>query len=456
MIYVTDQLVRSHVERLGLAGARFGMKAGPDARLANDLTSFTRVAMRADSPDLAVQSAWSTLMDDILLRYAKTELRTSLVLPDHAGMRRARALRHDHWNQSVSLDALASEAGMSGSNFCREFKRRFGLSPHRYQVVLRVQRARTLLAEGEAAAEVASIAGFANRSHLGRHIKSGLGVTPGDLRGPRGTCSLEGLTVSVVGLGGIGSLLAETFAKEGARLIVSDIDQSRKSLADSLRARWLQPDDAYKAEWDVLVPCALGGILTHEMARAVQCLIICGEANNQLASDEVAKTLADRGVIYVPDFISNAGGLMYATAIEMNHRSEAGAAQHVHDGIAKNFQPVIKLASRTTTSTQEAALRVAQEKVSRGRQLAVDRRGTGHRKRSAIGHVDGALTRQMPASGPALLWRETSVWRALRTNLRCRNAMTMAVACPCATINIAKTMDTCSASTLNCAVRDVA
>lgn len=111
--------------------------------------------------------------------------------------------------------------------------------------------------------------------------------------------------------------------------------QSRRALADSLNARWLQPDDAYRADCDVLVPCALGGILTHEMARTVQCRIICGAANNQPASDEVAKTLANRGVVYVPDFIANAGGLMYATAVEMHHRNETAVARHVHDGIAK-------------------------------------------------------------------------------------------------------------------------
>ncbi|ABE30272.1 glu/Leu/Phe/Val dehydrogenase, dimerization domain protein [Paraburkholderia xenovorans LB400] len=131
--------------------------------------------------------------------------------------------------------------------------------------------------------------------------------------------SLQGLHVSVVGLGGIGTLIARAYAAEGARLTVSDIDETRRPLADEIGAAWVSPEEAMTVRCDVLAPCALGGVLTREIVPRLTARVICGAANNQLATEDIADALRSRETVYVPDFIANAGGLMYASGIELHH-----------------------------------------------------------------------------------------------------------------------------------------
>jgi len=178
-----------------------------------------------------------------------------------------------------------------------------------------------------------------------------------------GKDSMRGLTVSIVGLGGIGTLLAQTFAKEGAKLVVSDIEQSRMAFADELGATWLTPDEAMLAECDVLAPCALGGVLAPSVVANLRASIVCGAANNQLSTEEVAEQLRAREIVYVPDFIANAGGLMYASGIELHHRSEAGSDKHTRDKIAENVAQVLKQASEKGITTQESALELARQRL---------------------------------------------------------------------------------------------
>lgn len=183
MIYLPDALLKQHAEHLGMRHAEFGMKAVADAVLARHLLSFIEFAMKTGASDLSVQSRWCTLLDRLLLRYAMTDLREARLPVKHPGLSRAMAYIDEHWNLALSLDGVASEAGMSPSYFCRQFTRAFGLPPHRYQVVVRIARARQLLADGEPIALVATATGFADQSHLGRQLKSCLGVTPNSLRG---------------------------------------------------------------------------------------------------------------------------------------------------------------------------------------------------------------------------------------------------------------------------------
>lgn len=179
--------------------------------------------------------------------------------------------------------------------------------------------------------------------------------------------SLTGLRVSIVGLGGIGTLLARTLHKEGATLIVSDIDYARKALADELGAKWATPEDAMLAEVDVLSPCALGGVLTPENIVKLRARIICGAANNQLTIDSVADQLLAREIVYVPDVLANAGGLIYASGIEVHHRSEATSNSHTRTKIADNVAKVLKKSRETGVSTQTAALEIAHDRLGAAR-----------------------------------------------------------------------------------------
>jgi leucine dehydrogenase len=114
----------------------------------------------------------------------------------------------------------------------------------------------------------------------------------------------------VIGLGHVGARVAQACAKAGAKLLVADIDPAKQALAADLGARWTTPEKALLAEVDVVAPCALGGVLDHDTAPALRCRVVAGAANNQLADDVVADLLHARGILWAPDFVANAGGII--------------------------------------------------------------------------------------------------------------------------------------------------
>jgi leucine dehydrogenase len=176
--------------------------------------------------------------------------------------------------------------------------------------------------------------------------------------------SLEGMTICIVGLGAIGSLLAQAYADEGARLVVTDIDPSRKALADEVGAHWVSPNRAMSTECDLLVPCALGGILSSSVVPRLKARIVCGAAINQLTEDDVAQDLLRHNILYVPDFIANAGGLVFASAIELHHKSEATAEASTRRKIENNVELILSSAESLAITPLEAALRIAQDRLA--------------------------------------------------------------------------------------------
>jgi len=125
-----------------------------------------------------------------------------------------------------------------------------------------------------------------------------------------GSPSPEGRTIAVVGLGHVGSRLARRLARAGARLLLADVDERRRALADQLGARWTTPGRALTARVDLLSPCALGGVFDATTVPRLRCRAIAGAANNQLATDAVAELLAAREILWAPDFVVNAGGIV--------------------------------------------------------------------------------------------------------------------------------------------------
>jgi leucine dehydrogenase len=125
-----------------------------------------------------------------------------------------------------------------------------------------------------------------------------------------GTSSLSGRRIAIVGVGSVGGSLARSLAAAGVSLVLSDLDPAKRALAGELDAEWLEPPQALRASLDVLAPCALGGLLDETLTRELRCEIVCGSANNQLSDDAVADLLAARGILYAPDFLVNAGGLI--------------------------------------------------------------------------------------------------------------------------------------------------
>ncbi len=128
-----------------------------------------------------------------------------------------------------------------------------------------------------------------------------------------GTTSLAGRTVGVEGVGKVGHRLVDHLVEAGAEVVVCDVNAAA---ADAVRARHPQVRvvpgiDALVAEkLDILAPCALGGTLTERVVTALTARIVCGGANNQLAQHGIEKLIADRGILYAPDYVVNAGGVI--------------------------------------------------------------------------------------------------------------------------------------------------
>lgn len=125
-----------------------------------------------------------------------------------------------------------------------------------------------------------------------------------------GSSSLDGVTIAVLGLGHVGSRVARLCARAGARLVVSDVDPGKRALAEQLGARWTTPGRALTAKVDVLSPCALGAVFDAETVPKLRCRAIAGAANNQLATEHAADLLASREILWAPDFVVNAGGIV--------------------------------------------------------------------------------------------------------------------------------------------------
>lgn len=181
MLYIPDEELRRRAAELNQPHVEPAQIALAAPTLATQLDAFVQLALQPQTDALTVQAEWYDLISGLLSRYAGTELREKRSTHSSQAMLRALECLHDHWNQSISLDQLAQEAAMAPTYFCRQFAKTYGLAPHRYQTVLRVNRAKTLLKTGVAIADVAAATGFADQSHLGRHLKGCLGVTPGEL-----------------------------------------------------------------------------------------------------------------------------------------------------------------------------------------------------------------------------------------------------------------------------------
>jgi leucine dehydrogenase len=122
---------------------------------------------------------------------------------------------------------------------------------------------------------------------------------------------LEGRRVAVQGLGHVGWQLCKLLRAAGAELIVADMDAGRAAkTAETFGAEQVAPEAILSAEADILAPCAVGGILTEESAAALRVRAVCGGANTQLASDAAGDALHARGILYAPDYVVNAGGIV--------------------------------------------------------------------------------------------------------------------------------------------------
>jgi leucine dehydrogenase len=177
-----------------------------------------------------------------------------------------------------------------------------------------------------------------------------------------GSDKLSGRSVCVIGLGHVGSRVAKLCARAGAKLTISDVDAGKRSLAQALGAKWVNPEAALEVEADVLVPCALGGILDDQTVPKLRCKIVAGAANNQLADDFVADLLVQRGILWAPDFVVNAGGLINIAQEDGGY--DAARARARVKGIAGTLQQIFENADAIGATPLTAAMELARGRIA--------------------------------------------------------------------------------------------
>ncbi|AMO58706.1 amino acid dehydrogenase [Endozoicomonas montiporae] len=124
--------------------------------------------------------------------------------------------------------------------------------------------------------------------------------------------SLKGMTIAVQGLGNVGYALCQLLHRGGAKLIVSDIDEARiEQCIREFGAKAVSPEAIHSTPCDIFSPCGLGGILNEETIDQLQCGAVAGSANNQLLTPECGEQLFKRDILYAPDYLINAGGLIF-------------------------------------------------------------------------------------------------------------------------------------------------
>ncbi len=179
-----------------------------------------------------------------------------------------------------------------------------------------------------------------------------------------GSPSLHGRTIAVAGLGSVGARVARLCAKDGAQLIVTDIDRTKHELARGLGARWVAPAAILGAEADVFVPCAMGGVLDHASIGGLGAPIVAGAANNQLADDDVAELLAARGVLWAPDFVVNAGGIInISVELEATGYDQRRARTRVR-GIGDTLRRIFDDAEASSVTPLVAATSLARARLA--------------------------------------------------------------------------------------------
>ena len=138
-----------------------------------------------------------------------------------------------------------------------------------------------------------------------------------------GDADLTGRRVLVQGLGHVGMSLAQKLHQAGAQLIVSDINQAAvRQACDELQATACPTDQIFQPQIDIFAPCALGGVLTQDNIAHLSARLVCGAANNQLATPAVGSLLRERGITYLPDYVVNAGGII-SVASEIHGQDDA-------------------------------------------------------------------------------------------------------------------------------------
>ncbi|GAB3604755.1 amino acid dehydrogenase [Conyzicola nivalis] len=192
--------------------------------------------------------------------------------------------------------------------------------------------------------------------YTARGVYAGLRET---LRRATGSASVDGRRITVAGLGQVGSRLASRLAHEGAVLTVTDFNPARSQFAAELGATWVAPDEAHRVPADVFVPAGVGGMLSPAVIAELAATAVCGPANNQLAESDGDAQLRARGILYAPDYLVNAGGVIRLG----DERSTDDEVFARIDAIERTLGEVFDESERSGVTSVEAADRLVAERL---------------------------------------------------------------------------------------------
>lgn len=178
-----------------------------------------------------------------------------------------------------------------------------------------------------------------------------------------GSDSLEGRRIAVQGVGHVGYHLVKHLVNEGAQVIIADInDQNIQKVRDEFKSvEVVNPDEIYQVDCDVFAPCALGGVINDQTIPQLKAKIVAGSANNVLEEDRHGKKLQEMGILYAPDYVINAGGVInvYQELIGYNREEALNKTKKIYQRLLDVYQ----IAKEENLTTLEAADRYAEERI---------------------------------------------------------------------------------------------
>lgn len=214
---------------------------------------------------------------------------------------------------------------------------------------------------------------------FGRDPKAGFGGEPSPMtalgvllsiklsvRRALGRDDLSGVVIAIQGAGAVGADLARRLGEEGAQIMIADVNEHRaQETAQLCGGKVIATQDVLSADVDVLAPCALGAILNDETIPTIRAKVVCGAANNQLARPEHGLALAQRGILYAPDYVANAGGIINV-AYEVGGNYDATAVEAHIARIPSTLEQIFEEAASEGLTPNVVADMMAQRAIGRG------------------------------------------------------------------------------------------
>jgi leucine dehydrogenase len=183
-----------------------------------------------------------------------------------------------------------------------------------------------------------------------------------------GKADFRGKKVLIQGVGAVGGRLAELLAEQGAKLVICDINEARVAELKRKNAFESVPDARHlEVECDIYSPCARGATLNDDTIPRLRCKAIAGCANNQLLEPRHARDLMERGILYAPDYVINAGGIINVSVELLPGGYDEAASLRKIERIFDNLKQVFEISRRERIPTNEAAARLAEQRLATGR-----------------------------------------------------------------------------------------